>query len=83
MEHSALNHNQFVWQKIIQEALLELDPEKLKQKIGEAETAVFQRLQALGQSPGAERERDALQNASNTLLTLKNEVLKFPDWRPD
>jgi hypothetical protein len=81
VENPAPHQNKFEWQGIIHEALVELDLDKLRAKIAEAESAIFNRLQALGETAGGAEERHALQDASNTLLTLKREVLKFPDWR--
>jgi len=40
-------------------------------------------LQALERSSESAEEMHALQDASNTLLVLKREVLKFPDWKTD
>jgi hypothetical protein len=81
VENPASHQNNFAWQQIIQEALVELDRDKLKAKIAEAESAIFNRLQALGRNADGAEERNALQDASNTLLALKREVLKYPDWR--
>lgn len=81
MTEPAPGTRKFEWQNIIRAAQLETDPEQLKQKIGEAEAALFQRLQVLQQNPEATEERNALQDASNTLLMLKRDVLKFPDWQ--
>jgi hypothetical protein len=78
---SSPGRNKFEWQSIVQAAQVETNPEQLKQKIGEAEAALFHRLQALQQNPEAVEERNALQDASNTLLALKRDVLKYPDWR--
>jgi len=83
VEHSFSRPNKFEWERIIQEALAELDPEKLRTKISEAESVIFDRLQRLGPEGDRTEERDALKKASNTLLTLKKEILKFPDWRPE
>ena len=82
MEDLAADHHEFEWKKTLHEALVEVNPVKLREKVAEAEAAIFQRLQALGQSSDSSGERYALQDASNALLTLKREVLKFPDWRP-
>jgi hypothetical protein len=82
VERPVSEPNKFEWQAIVQEATLELDPEKLRAKIAEAESIIFRRLQILGEDGGANAERNALHDASNTLLSLKREVLKFPDWRP-
>jgi len=81
VEDPAPHQNKFKWQNIIHEALVELDLDKLRAKITEAESVIFNRLQTLGENAEGAEERDALQDASNTLLTLKREVLKFPDWR--
>jgi hypothetical protein len=82
VENSGSQLNRFEWQSVVQQALVELDPEKLRAKIAEAESTIFRRLQILGEDGGANAERNALHDASNTLLSLKREVLKFPDWRP-
>jgi hypothetical protein len=82
VERPVSEPNKFDWQAIVQEAALELDPEKLRVKIAEAESIIFRRLQTLGEEGGANSERNALHDASNTLLALKSDVLKFPDWRP-
>lgn len=82
MENPVFQPNRFEWQTIVQQAVVESDPEKLRAKIAEAESLIFVRLQAIGQDVTKNEERSALHDASNTLLTLKREVLKFPDWRP-
>jgi len=81
VEDPAPRKNKFEWQKIIHEASIEPDLDKLRDKITEAESAIFNRLQMLGQNTEGSEERTALQDASNTLLNLKREMLKFPDWR--
>jgi len=81
VENPVPNPNRFEWERVIHEALVELDPDKLRKKIAEAEAVIFDRLQAIGRDGSGSDERNALQDASNTLLTLKREILKFPDWR--
>ena len=81
MENPVPNPNRFEWERIIHEALVELDPDKLREKITEAESVIFERLQAIGRDHSGSDERNALQDASDTLLTLKREILKFPDWK--
>jgi hypothetical protein len=83
VESSVSGSKKFDWQHVIQEALLELDPERLRSKISEAESVIFDRLQRLGDHGERTEERNALKDASNALLTLKKEVLKYPDWRPE
>jgi hypothetical protein len=81
VEDSLSAPKRFEWQSVIREALEESDAEKLRAKIAEAESVIFRRLQSIGQDSSEDEERSALREASNTLLTLKREVLKFPDWR--
>jgi hypothetical protein len=82
VENPVSQPNRFEWQTVVQQAVAELDPEQLRAKIAEAESLIFVRLQAIGQDGTKNEERNALHDASNKLLTLKREVLKFPDWRP-
>jgi len=83
MENFVPENNKFEWQKTLQEAMVEPNPDKLKERVAEAEAAIFLRLQALAQSPNGAVEKQALQDASQLLLSLKREALKFPDWRPE
>ena len=71
----------YVWSQTFSEAVKEKDPQKLQEKVAAAEAAIFNRLQGLAQGNGAEIEITALREASDTLLSLKTEVLRFPDWR--
>jgi len=81
VENPVPNPSSFEWESVIHEALVELDPDKLREKIAKAESVIFDRLQAIGRDGSGTDERNALQDAANTLLTLKREILKFPDWR--
>ncbi len=83
MENLALDNNKFEWQKPLREALVEPNPDKLKERVAEAESVIFLRLQALAQSSNGAVEKQALQDASQLLLSLKKGALKFPDWRPE
>jgi hypothetical protein len=83
MDNLGSDRNRVEWKSVLQEALMEINPDKLKEKVAEAEVAIFQRLQALGRNTDSAEERHALQDASNALLALKHELLKFPDWRPE
>jgi hypothetical protein len=67
------------WQADYQAALLELDPAKLLQRLTEAETAIFKRLQIISQSSDSQIERQAIEDALASLRVLKRE-LGFPDW---
>jgi len=68
------------WQQEYQAALLELDPQKLSERIADAEAAIFKRFQIISRSPNHEAERHALEDALASLRTLKTENLGFPDW---
>jgi hypothetical protein len=68
------------WQKLCREALVELDPDKLKERVLLAEAAVYVRLQELAQRPGEQEERQALIDVTSSLRYLKRDVLKYPDW---
>lgn len=71
------------WQKPYQEALLELDPSVLYQKMLDAETAIFARLQRLTDGEahleGTPAERLAIDDAISGLRALQKHRLKFPD----
>lgn len=75
------DQNIYAWSQTFSEAVIEKDPQKLQEKVSAAEAAIFHRLQDLAQSDGAEAETIALRKASEILLSLKTDVLKFPDWR--
>jgi len=68
------------WQKPVQEALLELDNDKLKERIEAAEVAILNRLQSLSRTQCSEAERLAIQDALSTLRVVKRDCLRFPDW---
>ena len=83
MENSGSDYSNSEWKKLVKEAVVEVNPDRLKEKVAEAEAAIFQRLQALERGSDNSSERFALQDASNTLLALKREVLKYPDWKSE
>ena len=68
------------WQNEYAAALVELDREKLPQRVAAAETAIFNRLQAISQSADNRAERQAIQDALANLRVLMREKLAFPDW---
>ncbi len=45
------------WHRPYQAALIEVDPKKLAERVAEAETAIFKRLQALSETQGGQAER--------------------------
>ena len=69
------------WQGPFQEALLEIDREKLQSKMMKAEEAIFERLQQLAGSSDSEAERQAIADANAALRALKTEKLNYPDWK--
>ena len=67
------------WQNKYQVALLELDRKKLLERVTAAETAIFNRIQAI--SPEHAAERQAIEDAIASLRVLKTEKLNYPDWK--
>ena len=72
------------WQYEVQAAVNEPEVEKLLERVHAAEIAIFNRLQELAKdaNPPASlnAEREALDKAVKTLLSLKRDRLGFPDW---
>ncbi len=58
------------WRQLCQAALLELDPEKLLQRIAEARNAVLDQIEDCHSKP-ADREGYALREALETLNTMR------------
>lgn len=75
-------HRGHNWKVADAEVLSEPSREKLSDRIAAAEAAVFERLQALATNSVAPLpEVHELCKASEALLALKTDVLKFPQWR--
>ena len=68
------------WQNEYQNALLEVDRQKLSERVTAAEAAIYKRLQAISQSPDHQAERQAIEDAQAGLRVLMQEKLDFPDW---
>jgi hypothetical protein len=68
------------WQNEYQAALVELDREKLPERIAAAETSIYKRLQQISQGSDDQAERQAIEDAMAGLRFLKRESLGFPDW---
>jgi hypothetical protein len=68
------------WQNEYQAALVEFDRKKLPERVAASETAIFNRLQVIAQSPDHQAERQAIEDALTALRVLKRESLGFPDW---
>jgi hypothetical protein len=62
------------WQGEYQAVLLELDNQKLLERIAAAETAILVRVQAFAKWPMARRERQAIDDSLRCLRILKNNV---------
>jgi hypothetical protein len=69
------------WQPEYQAALVEVDREKLKERVEAAETAIYKRLQQLSQNPDDSAERQVIEDALHSLRVLKRNELGFPDWK--
>ena len=72
------------WRDSYQQALVELDPARLRQKVLDAETAIFRQLQQLsmdGHAKGVQEERMAINDAIANLRVLQQEKLQFPGWK--
>lgn len=64
------------WQKPVQEALLEFDPEKLQARMEAAKTAIANRLETIARQGDYPAEEQAIQDALAILRMLENEVRK-------
>jgi hypothetical protein len=71
------------WQREFEAAVLERDPEKLRQRVDAAEAAIFLRSQALAGSEEGSAERQAISEAIATLRTIQREKLGYPDWHKE
>lgn len=69
------------WQKPYEEALLECDLQKLREKVMEAENAIFLRLQELSSRTDHHEERRAIEDAIPALRSLLTRKLNYPDGR--
>jgi len=59
------------WKRLVEAALLELDPEKVPQRIEAAQRALLDRVEDLHHA-GESTESQALANAMNVLRSLRN-----------
>ena len=59
---------------------LELHKDKLKARVADAETAIFNRQQALSGDTDHEAERQAIEDALTLLCDFERTQLGFPDW---
>jgi hypothetical protein len=68
------------WQREYLAALLEVEPKTLFERVTVAETAIFDRLQAISHNSNGKAERHAIEDALAALRVLKRDNLGFPDW---
>jgi hypothetical protein len=66
------------WQKPYLDAMLEMNPDRLKDRVACAEAAIQLRLRELGDSPDSQAERQCLADARNGLVVLKKETSAPP-----
>ncbi len=69
------------WQKLCQDALVELDKDKLPERVAAAEAAIVSRLQAMKVGDDSLKERQALADALATLRVLKRESIGYSTGR--
>jgi hypothetical protein len=69
------------WQAPLRDLILEFDRNKLREKIQEVETLIFERLQQLRQESDGRGELQAINDALSLLRIIKRDKLDFPDWR--
>jgi hypothetical protein len=65
------------WQKPYHAVLLEPNPQKLAQRVSEAERAILSRLQEIRIGSDNRMEAQAIEDALNGLRVLKNETANF------
>ncbi len=63
------------WREPYQQALLELDQEKLSERIAATETAISNRLRAIAGNSNHHAERQAIEDALSSLRVLKRNSL--------
>ena len=73
-----VRHRPTLWRQLLQDALSELDAEKLPEKIALAEAAICRRIPDVRAKPWAESEQQVLEHALSTLSILKKR--HFPGW---
>jgi hypothetical protein len=66
------------WQKPLQDAIDEPDPQKLPEKLSAAESAIFLRMQELNGVSDGDRESEAIRLACREILKIQTQRLKWP-----
>jgi len=67
------------WQEPLAAAILEFNPQQLREKIREAEEAIARRIDELAFDPRNEHERRALFDGLDLLRSVKKDRLGIPD----
>jgi hypothetical protein len=73
-----MNHSD--WYSVYTAALLELNPAEIPNRIREAETAIFARVQDLTEDTDSSREREAIADALCSLRALQRNPPRHPDF---
>ena len=69
------------WQLEYQAALLEIDPQKLPERVKLPKLLSFLRQQALVHRSDGHVEREAIEDAMRALRLIQTEKLNYPDWK--
>ena len=72
------NLNDSGWQKPYLDAMLEMNPDRLKDLVASAEAAIQLRLRELADSPDSQAERQCLADARNGLSVLRKKRQLLP-----
>jgi hypothetical protein len=75
------NHEYPTWQKLCHNALVELDKDKLRERVAVAEEAISSRLRIMSSVGESLRERHAIEDAQTVLRVLKTEILGLPEGK--
>ena len=68
------------WEPQLHAALLEADPQQLRERVLTAEGAIVSRMQDLVDAPNQDAERLALEEARHKVRVLLVEKLNYPSW---
>jgi hypothetical protein len=66
------------WKRLLQEVMTETDKAKLKQETEDLEAAIFYRSQELAHSADDHAEKEAIRQATVSLLQIRVDMLDFP-----
>jgi hypothetical protein len=69
------------WKRQVEKAMRELEPDRLTARVYDAEWAIFQRWQELGNRTDHTEERTEIAAGVEELLSIKIHKLKWPDFR--